>query len=61
MSGFFLDLVIVAVLIIGITAINGVFANGVGNLLGGKKKSQFVDQTSRTQTGWKQIGGIKKS
>ncbi len=62
MAGFFIDFIIVAVLIIGITATNGVILNGIGTkLFGGKKVLQFVHQSNRMQTGWKNVGGKKRS
>ena len=60
MVAYFVDFLIVALLVIGITAINGVLTNGIGKkLFGGKRKSEFVDQSARMQTGWKQVGGNK--
>ena len=56
MAGFFIDFIIVAVLIIGITATNGVILNGIGTkIFGGKKVLQFVHQSDRMQTGWKML------
>lgn len=61
MGGFLLDLAIVAALVIGITATNGVIANGIGiKLFGGKQKTVHVDYTKKGQTGWKSVGGMKK-
>ena len=61
MGSYLLDLIIVAVLVIGITATNGVMANAIGlKLFGGKQKSLHVDYTKKGQTGWKSVGGIKK-
>jgi len=58
MISFFIDFFLVSILIIGITAINGVFVNSVGKkLFGRNQKSKFIDQTSKTQHGWKQVGG----
>ncbi|MCP8968309.1 hypothetical protein [Ectobacillus ponti] len=58
MLGYFVDLAIVAGLIIGITALMGVLTNGIGEkVFGGKKRTEFVDWTARTQTGWKAVGG----
>ncbi|EAR66384.1 hypothetical protein B14911_21298 [Bacillus sp. NRRL B-14911] len=60
MIEFAADLSIVALLVIGITAIIGVAANGIGEkLFGGKRKSEFVDQSAKVQTGWKNVGGRK--
>ncbi|KON89421.1 hypothetical protein AF332_23130 [Sporosarcina globispora] len=61
MGGYITDLTIVALLIIGFTALLGVLTNGIGEkLFGGKNKSEFVDQSARVQTGWKSVGGMKK-
>ncbi|MBN8199137.1 hypothetical protein [Bacillus sp. NTK034] len=61
MVGYITDLTIVALLIIGFTALLGVLTNGIGEkLFGGKNKSEFVDQSARVQTGWKSVGGKKK-
>ncbi|WP_042349488.1 hypothetical protein [Bacillus massiliigorillae] len=58
MVGYFIDLLIVAVLVIGFTALNGVIGNSIGEkLFGGKKKNIHVDASVQTQTGWKQVGG----
>lgn len=60
MAAYFVDFLIVALLIIGITATNGVLINGIGNkLFSRKKKSEFVNQSTRMQSGWKQVGGNK--
>ncbi|MGG7618548.1 hypothetical protein ACVBAX_10795 [Robertmurraya sp. GLU-23] len=61
MVNYITDLTIVALLIIGITAVLGVVTNGIGEkLFGGKQKSEFVDQSAKFQTGWKQVGGKRK-
>ncbi|MBG9449942.1 hypothetical protein LIS77_07280 [Cytobacillus firmus] len=61
MVGYITDLTIVALLIIGFTALLGVLTNGIGEkIFGGKNKSEFVDQSARVQTGWKSVGGQKK-
>lgn len=61
MVGYFVDLTIVALLIIGITALNGVMTNGIGiKVFGGKNKNKFVDESKKVQTGWKLVGGEKK-
>ncbi|WP_071393909.1 hypothetical protein [Bacillus tuaregi] len=61
MVAYTVDFLLIALLIIGITAINGVLTNGIGNALFGRnKKSEFVTQSARVQTGWKQVGGTKK-
>ena len=62
MTGFFIDFIIVAILIIAITATNGVILNGIGTkLFGGKKALEFVHQSNRMQTDWKNVGGKKRS
>ncbi|AIE59348.1 hypothetical protein [Bacillus methanolicus] len=60
MVGFLTDFTMFALLVIGITAIMGVFTNGIGEkLFGVKRKSEFVDQSLRVQNGWKTVGGKK--
>lgn len=61
MLAYIVDFLMVMGLIIVITALNGVMTNGVGNkVFGRNKKSEFVDQSSRMQTGWNEIGGKTK-
>lgn len=61
MVDYIVDLLIVAVLIIAITATNGVMANAVGlKIFGGKNKSSIVDQSKKVQTGWTNVGGTNK-
>jgi len=51
----------VALLIVGITALMGVITNGFGEkVFGGKNRSEFVDEAAKYQTGWKTVGGNKK-
>jgi hypothetical protein len=58
MVGYFVDLAIVAVLVIGITATVGIITNGIGEkLFGGKKRTMFVDKSERMQAGWNHVGG----
>jgi hypothetical protein len=61
MLAYMVDFLMVMGMIIIITAFNGVITNGIGNkLFGRSKKSEFVDQSSRMQTGWREIGGNNK-
>ncbi|NRD78436.1 hypothetical protein HPT25_13770 [Bacillus sp. BRMEA1] len=61
MVAYIMDLVVVAVLIVGITAIMGVLTNSLGEkVFGGKRRSEFVDQSAKFQTGWKAVGGGNK-
>lgn len=61
MAGYITDLTIVALLVIGITALMGVITNGIGEkIFGGKENSKFVDKSASMQTGWKSVGGKKK-
>jgi hypothetical protein len=61
MLEYITDLTIVALLIIGITALMGVMLNGVGEkFFGGKSKSEFVEKSASIQTGWKSVGGKRK-
>lgn len=57
-GAYMFDLAIVALCIIGITAMVGVLTNSIGIFLfGGKKKSEFVDQSQSIQVGWNSVGG----
>jgi hypothetical protein len=61
MAGYIIDLAIVTVLSVGLTAVMGSILNGVGeNIFGGRKKSEFVDQADRVIAGWKSVGGKQK-
>ena len=62
MSMFLLDFAIVSLLIISLTALLGVFTNGLGVMVfGGRHKNKFVNQTAKTQMGWRKVGGKKSS
>ncbi|NMH71866.1 hypothetical protein HF078_02145 [Bacillus sp. RO2] len=61
MIEYFMDFTIVAILVIGITAVMGVLTNGIGEkLFGGKKGSESFDKSTSMQAGWKSVGGGKK-
>ncbi|UAL53325.1 hypothetical protein K8L98_05910 [Metabacillus dongyingensis] len=52
------DFLLVAVLVIGITALMGVITNGIGEtIFSGKKKNENVEHTLKTQAGWRKVGG----
>ncbi|MDX8364431.1 hypothetical protein [Cytobacillus sp. IB215665] len=58
MIDYFTDFAIVAVLIIGITAMMGVMLNGIGEkFFGGRKKAESFNQSANTQVGWRSVGG----
>ncbi|MBA4536446.1 hypothetical protein H1Z61_04620 [Bacillus aquiflavi] len=60
MGEYIMDVAIVALLVIGITATVGVITNGIGTgLFGGKNKNEFVVQSNKIQTNWKSVGGGK--
>jgi hypothetical protein len=60
MGGYIADLTMVALLIVGITALMGVITNGIGEkVFGGKRRSEFVDESAKYQSGWKTVGGKK--
>ncbi|HWO77507.1 MAG TPA: hypothetical protein VNM69_16705 [Bacillus sp. (in: firmicutes)] len=62
MSKFLIDFAFVSVLIIGLTAFLGIISNGFGELVfGGKNKNKYIDQTAKTQKGWRKVGGNKSS
>ncbi|MEH7073732.1 hypothetical protein [Neobacillus drentensis] len=61
MGAYIMDLTIVALLIVGITALMGVITNSFGEkVFGGKNRSEFVDESAKYQTGWKAVGGKRK-
>ena len=61
MGGYIIDLTVVTILIVGITAIMGVITNGIGEkVFGGKNRTEFVDESAKYQTGWKMVGGKRK-
>ncbi|MCM3767517.1 MULTISPECIES: hypothetical protein [Bacillaceae] len=61
MTAYIMDFLIVALLVIGITALMGPITNGIGEkVFGGKRRSEFVEKSARFQTGWKQVGGKRK-
>ncbi|WP_160724694.1 hypothetical protein [Bacillus sp. USDA818B3_A] len=60
MGAYITDLMIVTVLIIGITAFMGVITNGIGEkVFGGKRRTEFTNESAKYQTGWKTVGGKK--
>lgn len=59
LGSYIIDFLLIALLIIGITATNGVVTNGIGTKIFGRKKAEFVDQSSEIQSGWKKIGSNK--
>lgn len=60
MVEFLIDFGLVAILIIGITALNGVVLNLLGiKLFGRRKANHFTNQNSRITSDWKQVGGTK--
>ncbi|WP_017754638.1 hypothetical protein [Calidifontibacillus oryziterrae] len=61
MGEYIIDFSIVAALIIGITALNGVLSNAIGTRIFGRgKQNLHVEQTAKTQAGWKAVGGRKQ-
>ena len=60
MGAYITDLTIVALLIIGITALMGVITNGIGEkVFGGKRRTEFTDESAKYRNGWKMVGGKK--
>jgi len=59
--GYIVDFTVVAGLIIGITAFNGVLLNSIGEtFFGGRRRTEIADHSTDIQAGWNQVGGIKK-
>lgn len=60
MGQYFLDFVLIAGLIVGITALSGVMSSGIGTrILGKGNENLHVNHTLMTQKGWKTVGGKK--
>lgn len=60
MADYIIDLIIVAIFAIGITAVNGAIGDVIGRkIFGGKNRRVFTDATNNSQEGWKSIGGTK--
>jgi hypothetical protein len=58
MVSFWLDFIIIAGLIVGITATMGILLNWVGvNIFGRKNSDEFVIQSEKSIAGFKQVGG----
>ncbi|MEH7356825.1 hypothetical protein V7150_25290 [Neobacillus drentensis] len=58
MGAYITDLTIVALLIIALTALMGVITNSIGEkVFGGKRRTEFVDESAKYRTGWKAVGG----
>jgi hypothetical protein len=53
---FIIDLIVFAVLVIGLTAMLGVIATSIGERIFGRKKgSDFYDQNMNSQKGWRKM------
>ena len=62
MAQYFIDFIITSVLIVGITALMGVIANGIGErIFGGSKRKEHVNESKYIQSGWNLIGGKNKT
>lgn len=60
MIGYIVDFSVVAGLVIGITALNGVLLNAIGEtFFGGKRRTEIADHSTDIQAGWNQVGGKK--
>lgn len=56
MVGYVTDFLIVAFLIILLTALNGVISNTIGEkLFGGKNKNVYSNASLKIQSGWKAV------
>lgn len=59
-TAFIIDFVLLGILVIGITAFNGVITNVLGmKLFGRKNVNRFVETNAATQSGWRKVGGAK--
>jgi hypothetical protein len=62
MRRYFIDFIIASVLIVGITALMGVIANGIGErIFGGSKRKEHVNESKHIQNGWNLVGGKNKT
>lgn len=53
---FIIDFIVLAVMIIGLTAMLGVISTGIGERIFGRKKtSQYYDQNINSQKGWRKM------
>lgn len=57
MANYIIDLILFAVVLIGISAFMGPIGTGIGYLFSGKRKMYQVHQSEATQVGWKPVGG----
>jgi hypothetical protein len=56
MTAYIIDFVLLAVLIIGLTALLGVISTTIGEKLFGRKKGNvFFDQNANSQQGWRKM------
>ncbi|MDG4656651.1 hypothetical protein P6P90_08360 [Ectobacillus antri] len=57
MITYMIDFIVVAILVIGLTATIGILTNGIGEAIGTKNKKKFVNKSASIQTNWKMVGG----
>ncbi|UOY92144.1 hypothetical protein MUG87_17160 [Ectobacillus sp. JY-23] len=57
MIAYMIDFIVVAILVIGLTATIGILTNGIGEAIGSKNKKKFVNKSTAVQTNWKMVGG----
>ncbi|MFY4774347.1 hypothetical protein [Metabacillus sp. RGM 3146] len=56
MQQYVIDFILVSGLVIGFTAMMGVFANGISQtLFKGKKQTQSFDHSQKVQAGWNKV------
>ncbi len=56
-----MDLGLVTILVVGLTALMGSFSAGIGEgIFGGSNRSEHLDQSNKSSKGWNQVGGKKK-
>ncbi|MEQ6375497.1 hypothetical protein RZN22_02995 [Bacillaceae bacterium S4-13-58] len=61
MGSLILDTVLIALLVIGLTAFLAVIVNGIGTKVIGKKNSkEYLGKGRSYQNNWKAVGGTKK-
>ncbi|MBM7554027.1 hypothetical protein [Thalassobacillus pellis] len=61
MAGLMLDVALIGLGVVGLTAFLAVIVNGTGNkLFSHGKKGDFLDKSRAYQENWRKVGGTKK-
>ncbi|WP_078555174.1 hypothetical protein [Bacillus alkalicellulosilyticus] len=58
MTAFIVDFLLLAAIVIGLTALNGILTNVFGmKILGRGQVDRYTTKSAATQTGWRKVGG----